>query len=604
MRSLLSTVISRGSAYEQAVDSYSYLQGLLDAGGSVTIPAGTYYVSQTLQIDQSNVTLNAFGVKIRALRSFLFGGYQYNNGTTDPILYIGHNEPGQLSGFSNADLEAQAPLGRLVDAALTEDDTTIEVADSGDAIPTAPFDAVVYERNQSSNGEYNIREIVRVTAVDGTTLTIERGIGRDFSSSAGIRWRTDGADFLDNVKVRGLEINSHVEGVKWYADFGDVQANLVKNLTFEAIKTHRNHDAAGRIDSCDSVTVKGWDIIGEPFDTSGAGGSAYGLVFHGGRGHVIRAVRTVGARRKRNTVFIGGSHKWIIDGSGSTLQNAYSQRHNGIDLHGKGEYDGIIRNSVGGHLIMGSHFRGVVKVTVQDSEFNREILCAPGCDQLTFIRVKGKRFQADRRTVGSYNPTTGTIGSIVHIQCEFETRDWWPALWLHEVESFSAVNSKYILGVVDWGADFGLTVGTNPKQFAVIINGSVADANPDSGGDQPGLPSRYGVIDEPTWYGDAETMSYSFDGACVIDNSRGDGTYEPMLFGSDNEAQDVGTLSIAGTLFKGKTARAILVGSAATAAVVNHTKARYVRTGGTAEGIVNDTSGNADDNPVETPVLE
>ncbi len=618
MRSLASRSLGRSSVWKVPQDSRAALQALIDAGagGTVVIPPGEYWIDASLVMtDEHNGTKVDFSnATVLASPVFFALSPQGSDGTLQKLLVIyGGDANAGSAGSANSGSSSAAtalPQGRDIGAGASEGATSITVAGSGSAIPTAPFDAMILEGDQASNGEYNIREIVRVTEVDGTTLTLSTGLKRAFSEDSLVKWRADGADFAHDIEIVNLRTRGHDPLRGGYLDYADIDANVTINVSFQNIVTGDNHGWAASFQANKNLRIDGW-TYGENLNTAEAGGVGYGIAVYGGDGHVLRYI-TSDTTYRRGGIHLSGCHDVDIHGyyGGVGESNESKNNINSLDLHGKGEYDIRITASYSGsRLNIGAHFRGCTKVRVSDSAFARQITIAPGADDVELTDVIGSTLDAVRRTdLSGYDPDGSTegIGHTVGIhltRVTLTSHNYNFPLLLHEVGIFTATDCAFTYGHEVF---FGSTVNKIP---AAVIECIETDGAVSVGGNQQGWPLRYGgamytgsalgsgTDNDPVLYGVGGTYTFL---RCSFDNSLGDGTYPPVMMGSQVGAktQDLPTVLFLSCTFAGKTERAIWIRGACTGGSVTATDCAYARTGGEPTGLIDDQSGNV--TPVES----
>ncbi len=596
-------------------DDSAELQGLIDngVGTYVRLPKRNWIIHEPITWPGSGTVVGFQGGRVQVGRELLLlataglrGLFEFNGGEASPI-HIN-------AGTSNDALDLQLTQSRTVAASLEEGSETITVAESGDALPSAPFHACLKETNQGSNGEWNIREWVYVTAVDGATLTIRRPLGRSFSASAQLRWKTGGANPLVDVGVEDVQVFGQIGSGASYTDFADIIASCVVGLRLYNVETHLNHGYAAELSVCDAIDIDTFRY-GDSLDESGAGGTAYGIAIHGGRDHVLRGVGSVDAGSRRAGILIGGAHKGQVVNCGGLAHDAsYSENNiNSLDFHGKGEYDWLVKWCSHPQLTLGSHYRGCEKIHCFDSDFFRMVTIAPGADDVRLERVTGSVLRAVRRTTSGFDPdgSAKKIGGSAGIHtkgCEFISQSHDIPLLMHEVTKFTDEDSVFRYGHQEFG---GSTVKKVP---AAALDCWLEDGDPDTGGNQNGWPVRYGATiysaaalgggkNNPVAYD--EGGDYEFN-RTEFDNSLGDGTYAPVLVGAGvaGKAQDIASMAFNQATFKGKTAQAVHVQPEATGGVLSHDSCSYTRTGGAAAGIVLDDSGSVPGSQQGEPTLD
>ena len=617
-RAFASSVAGRSASWLAPTDSTAALQALIDAGagGTVVIPGEIYFLGSPIVLEagtHDNTTIDWNGSTLIGTSTF----YSTNSSLNPFIELRGGEASAGSCGTANTGGASLATGLTKTDAiaAVTEGDTTITAEATGDTLPAAPFWACIAEADQGSNTQFNIREWVYVTAVDTLTLTVSAPIGRDFSGDAILRWKTNGADPLLNVTIQDLFLIGHDSYRGGYTDKSNIRADLCINPTFRNIRTWKDHGYSGEINACHNATVNGWEW-GDSLDTSGAGGTAYGLVIHGGRGHNISNVGNYDASNRRGAMFLGGCHDVDIDNyRGQAYDAAYSTTNvNSLDLHGKGEYDIRITNCSAPQISVGSHYRGCTKIRVSDSTFTRAVNIAPGADDVEFTDCTLDSVKAVRRTTTGYNPdgSAKTIGALTFRGCTIGSYNHDPAMVIHEVDSLTCTDCTITFDNDDFG---GSTGDVTP---AITIDCWLADGDPDTASAQPGLPVRHDATmfsaaslsagvkakNYPNAYNVGGTYTFR---DCTITNAAGSGAgqHQPVIVGTDVAAvaQALATISFNACTFGGKTATAVRCGSETTGGTFTSTNCTYDRTGGTATGILTDASGNltaTDTDPVLT----
>jgi len=265
---ICSNVVSNFGAFGDGVhDDAPAIQNAINAcgsGGVVFIPAGTYRLNSQLQISKG-ITLRGAGPTSTLLKTYAsWHGIQLGNFPSSPVATNVVGSPGKDATAVTLASVSGLAVGDYISIDQLNDN--VEVVNADGSGGTSP------EECRSGGKTRCLGQIMKITGINGTTLTIDPALYHAYSSSLAPQvWEVNSMTVRAGVEDLSLERISPT-GTEGFHNFKIVACAQCWLKNVASLKTSTFHVDLDRTFQCeirDSLFSDGWNFTG---------GLAYGVV--------------------------------------------------------------------------------------------------------------------------------------------------------------------------------------------------------------------------------------------------------------------------------------------------------------------------------------